>query len=99
MIFISILLYGNVLLCFPPSDDYYNLEPRIAVNVHCKNQLELLETTFQLLESIFIALTSLTPAGISKQLIFSTSRKRQLLSAPAGLCISLEYWVFIYENG
>ena len=51
MIFITILLYGNVLVSFPPSEDYYNLKPRVAVNVHCENQLELVETTFQLLES------------------------------------------------
>ena len=38
-------------VCFPPSDDYYTLEPRVADKVHCENQLEILETTFKLLES------------------------------------------------
>ena len=30
IIFIIIRLYGDMWICFPPSDDYYALEPRVA---------------------------------------------------------------------
>ena len=38
-------------VCFPPSDDYYALEVRVADKVYSENKLEFFETTFQLLKS------------------------------------------------